>query len=288
MGESHSTERRRIARNTIDRKRFPSPCFGCDGRGNPLLSSLMTDIRATLRARLDAAVGSAQVLTRPRRRRSPISPTGAAATTARALAVVRPGSTAEVAAVVRACAEARRPHRSRKAATPACAAARRRTRAGDAVVLSLARMNRVRAVDPDNATLTAEAGVHAGRGAAGAPPTPACCSRCRWRPRAAARSAATSRPTPAAPPCFASATRASSCWASKSCSPTAASGTACAGLRKDNTGYDLKQLFIGAEGHARHRHRGGAEALSRAPHARHGARRARRRRPRRSRLLATR
>ena len=33
------------------------------------------------------------------------------------------------------------------------------------------------------------------------------------------------------------------------------------GLRKDNTGYDLKQLFIGARGHARHRHRGRAAAV---------------------------
>ncbi len=29
---------------------------------------------------------------------------------------------------------------------------------------------------------------------------------------------------------------------------TARSGTACAALRKDNTGYDLRDLFIGAEG----------------------------------------
>ena len=29
-------------------------------------------------------------------------------------------------------------------------------------------------------------------------------------------------------------------------------------LRKDNSGYDLKDLFIGSEGHARHHHRCGA------------------------------
>ena len=34
------------------------------------------------------------------------------------------------------------------------------------------------------------------------------------------------------------------------------------GLRKDNTGYDLKHLFVGARGHARHHHRRRAEALS--------------------------
>ncbi len=36
------------------------------------------------------------------------------------------------------------------------------------------------------------------------------------------------------------------------------------GLRKDNTGYDLKQLFIGAEGTLGHRHRRGVEAVSEA------------------------
>jgi hypothetical protein len=41
------------------------------------------------------------------------------------------------------------------------------------------------------------------------------------------------------------------------------------GLRKDNTGYDLKQLFIGAEGHAGHHHRRRAQALSAAEIADH-------------------
>ncbi len=41
------------------------------------------------------------------------------------------------------------------------------------------------------------------------------------------------------------------------------------GLRKDNTGYDLKQLFIGAEGTRGHHHRGGAQALSGDPQAGH-------------------
>ena len=53
---------------------------------------------------------------------------------------------------------------------------------------------------------------------------------------------------PAASTCCATATRASWCSAWRSCCPTAGSGTACAALRKDNTGYDLKQLFLGAEG----------------------------------------
>ena len=48
------------------------------------------------------------------------------------------------------------------------------------------------------------------------------------------------------------------------------------GLRKDNTGYDLKQLFIGAEGTLGIIHRGGAEALSGRAVAGNGACRGRR------------
>ena len=78
--------------------------------------------------------------------------------------------------------------------------------------------------------------------------TPGACSRSRSPPKAAARSAATSRPTPAASTCCATATRASRCSASKWCCPTAGVWNGLRGLRKDNTGYDLKQLFLGAEG----------------------------------------
>ena len=38
------------------------------------------------------------------------------------------------------------------------------------------------------------------------------------------------------------------------------------GLRKDNTGYDLRDLYIGSEGHAGHHHRGHARCTrSRQP-----------------------
>jgi hypothetical protein len=42
--------------------------------------------------------------------------------------------------------------------------------------------------------------------------------------------------------------RASCAWAWKWSPPVAKSGTGLRGLRKDNTGYDLRDLFIGAEG----------------------------------------
>src|SRR5512144_3209327 len=88
--------------------RIRSSLSGCGQQGIRLLSSFMADFRATLRARLDAAVGSAQVLTAA----SDVAPfltDWRDRYRGRALAVVRPGTTEEVAAVVRVCAEDRIP-----------------------------------------------------------------------------------------------------------------------------------------------------------------------------------
>ncbi len=205
----------------------------------------MTDIRATLRARLDAAVGSAQVLTAP----ADIAPyltDWRGQYHGRARAVVRPGSTAEVAAVVRACAEAGVPIVPQGGNTGQCGGATPDA-GGEAIVVSLARMNRVRAIDPGNATLTLDAGV-----------TLAAAQQ-------AAADAGLMFPL--------SLAAEGSCTIGGNLS-TNAGGTAVLrfgntreltlgievvladgriwdglrGLRKDNTGYDLKQLFIGAEG----------------------------------------
>ncbi len=75
----------------------------------------------------------------------------------RALAVVRPGSTAEVAAVVQACAA------SGTAIVPqggntGLVVGSVPDNSGTQVVLSLTRLNAVRAIDPDNLTMTVEAG----------------------------------------------------------------------------------------------------------------------------------
>ena len=53
---------------------------------------------------------------------------------------------------------------------------------------------------------------------------------------------------PAASTFYATAMRAIWSWGSKSCWPTGSVLDLLRTLRKDNTGYDLKQLFIGAEG----------------------------------------
>jgi FAD/FMN-containing dehydrogenase len=163
-----------------------------------------------------------------------------------ALAVVRPGSTEQVAAVVRLCTESGVPIVPQGGNTGMCGAATPSI-AGDAIVLSLRRMTRVRALDAANATLTIEAGATLAQA------------------QAAAAEAGMLFPL--------SLASEGSCTIGGNLS-TNAGGTAVLrfgnareltmglevvlpdgriwhglrGLRKDNTGYDLKHLFIGAEG----------------------------------------
>ena len=75
----------------------------------------------------------------------------------RALAVVRPGSTAEVAGVVRACAASGNSIVPQGGNTGLVVGSVPDD-SGTQVVLSLTRMNAVRALDPDNLTMTVEAG----------------------------------------------------------------------------------------------------------------------------------
>ncbi|MEP7329611.1 MAG: FAD-binding oxidoreductase [Betaproteobacteria bacterium] len=205
----------------------------------------MAESGATLLARVAAIVGHAHVLSTP----ADVEPyfvdwrgryRGAA------LAVVRPGTTAEVATVVRACADAGIAIVPQGGNTSLCGGAIPRSANGE-IVLSLTRMQRVRAVDVDNATITVDAGA-----------------------TLAAVQAAASAAGLLFPLSLASE---GSCTIGGNLS-TNAGGTAVLrfgntreltlgvevvladgeiwdglrGLRKDNTGYDLKQLFIGAEG----------------------------------------
>ena len=205
----------------------------------------MPDSGATLLARLASVVGSGHVLTAAADA-APYLVDWRGRYRGAARAVVRPASTAEVAAVVAACAEARAPVVPQGGNTGLCGGATPHP-TGDEVVLSLARMNRIRAVDADNATLTAEAGVTL----AGV--------------QAAAAGAGLAFPL--------SLASEGSCTIGGNLS-TNAGGTAvlrygnarelvlgvevvladgsvldlARSLRKDNTGYDLKQVFIGAEG----------------------------------------
>ncbi|HEX7387384.1 MAG TPA: FAD-binding oxidoreductase [Castellaniella sp.] len=74
-----------------------------------------------------------------------------------ALAVVRPADTAEVAAVVRLCAEQGIPLIPQGGNTSLCGGATPDD-SGQTVILSLQRLNRVRSIDTDNDTLVVEAG----------------------------------------------------------------------------------------------------------------------------------
>src|SRR6266699_4925136 len=76
----------------------------------------------------------------------------------RTRAVVRPGTTAEVAAVVRCCAEHGVPIVPQGGNTGLCGGATPHA-GGDEIVMQLSRLNRVREIDTENATMTVEAGV---------------------------------------------------------------------------------------------------------------------------------
>ena len=161
-------------------------------------------------------------------------------------AVVRPASTAEVAGVVRACADSRTAIVPQGGNTGLCGAATPDS-SGTQIVLNLSRMNRVRAIDTRNNTMTVDAG----------------CVLAKLQNTA--EEAGRLFPL--------SLAAEGSCEIGGNLS-TNAGGTAVLrygnarelvlglevvlpsgevweglrGLRKDNTGYDLKQLFIGAEG----------------------------------------
>jgi D-lactate dehydrogenase (cytochrome) len=164
----------------------------------------------------------------------------------RPLAVVKPASTEQTAQVVRACAEAHTAIVPQGGNTGLCGAATPDA-SGTQIVLNLSRLDEVREIDARNHTMTAEAG----------------CVLANLQE--AARGAGRLFPL--------SLAAEGSCELGGNLS-TNAGGTAVLrygntrdlvlglevvlasgeiwdglrGLRKDNTGYDLKQLFIGAEG----------------------------------------
>ncbi|MBI3041372.1 MAG: FAD-binding oxidoreductase [Betaproteobacteria bacterium] len=161
-------------------------------------------------------------------------------------AVVRPANAAEVAAVVKLCAETRTPIVPQGGNTGMCGASVPREKGGE-IVLSLARMNRILGVDALNNTLSVEAG----------------CILANIQQ--AAREASRLFPL--------SLGAEGSCQIGGNLSTNAGGVNVLRygntrdlvlglevvlpdgriwdgmrGLRKDNTGYDLKQIFIGAEG----------------------------------------
>ncbi|MEE9476976.1 MAG: FAD-binding oxidoreductase, partial [Roseateles sp.] len=164
----------------------------------------------------------------------------------RALAVARPASTDEVAAVMRLCHAHRVPVVPQGGNTGLVGASTPDD-SGRQLVLSLGRMRRVRAVDPANASLTAEAGcvlaeVQQAAAAAGLlfPLSLAAEGSCTLGGNLATNAGGTQvlRYGNARDLCLGLevVTANGEVWHGLS------------GLRKDNTGYDLRGLFIGSEG----------------------------------------
>ncbi len=164
----------------------------------------------------------------------------------RALAVVRPAGTAEVAAVLRACAAAGAPVVPQGGNT-GLSVGSTPDASGAQVVLSLARMSQVRAIDPDNLTITVEAGciLQAVQQAAAQanllfPLSLAAEGSCTIGGNLATNAGGTQvvRYGNARELCLGleAVTAGGDVWDGLS------------GLRKDNTGYDLRDLLIGSEG----------------------------------------
>jgi len=164
----------------------------------------------------------------------------------RALAVVRPGSTAEVAAVVRAC----RAHGTAivtQGGNTGLVGGSVPDASGRQVVLSTARLNRIRSVDAANLALVAEAG----------------CVLQRVQETAAERGLLFALSLAAEGSCTIGGNLATNAGgtqvvrygnAREQClglEVVTAEGRiwdGLSGLRKDNTGYDLRDLLIGSEG----------------------------------------
>ncbi len=164
----------------------------------------------------------------------------------KALAVVRPGSTAEVAAVVRACA-AQGVAIVPQGGNTGLVGGGVPDASGQQLVLSLQRLHHIRAIDEANLTLTAEAGcvLQAVQEAAAArgllfPLSLAAEGSCTIGGNLATNAGGTQvlRWGNARELCLGLevVTAAGDIWAGLS------------GLRKDNTGYDLRDLFVGSEG----------------------------------------
>ena len=164
----------------------------------------------------------------------------------RALAVVQPASSAEVAAVVRACAAARVSLVPQGGNTSMVVGATPDA-SGTQVLLSLTRMNAIRSLDPANLTVTAEAGcilqnLQQACAAAGFlfPLSLASEGSCTLGGNLGSNAGGTQvlRYGNARELCLGLevVTAQGQLWNGLS------------GLRKDNTGYDLRHLFIGSEG----------------------------------------
>ncbi|MDR7334409.1 FAD-binding oxidoreductase [Roseateles asaccharophilus] len=164
----------------------------------------------------------------------------------RALAVARPASTGEVATVMRLC------HEHRVAVVPqggntGLVGGSTPDDSGRQLVLSLTRMKRIREIDVANASLTAEAGcvladVQAAAAGAGMlfPLSLAAEGSCTLGGNLATNAGGTQ--------VLRYGNARELCLGLEVVTATGEVWQGLSGLRKDNTGYDLRDLFIGSEG----------------------------------------
>jgi FAD/FMN-containing dehydrogenase len=164
----------------------------------------------------------------------------------KALAVVRPASTGEVAAVVRACAEAGAPVVPQGGNTGLVVGGVPDD-SGREVVLSLTRMNKVRAIDPGNMTVTVDAGcvlqnLQQAVEDAGLlfPLSLAAEGSCTIGGNLATNAGGTQ--------VVRYGNTRELCLGLEVVTAQGEVWNGLTGLRKDNTGYDLRDLFIGSEG----------------------------------------
>jgi len=200
----------------------------------------MTDFLTALRERVGEAGllvgGDLSAYERDWRKRYP----------GRALAVARPASTDEVAAVMRLC------HEHRVAVVPqggntGLVGGSTPDDSGRQLVLSLSRMKRIRGIDVANASLTAEAGcvlaeVQAAAASAGLlfPLSLAAEGSCTLGGNLATNAGGTQ--------VLRYGNARELCLGLEVVTATGEVWQGLSGLRKDNTGYDLRDLFIGSEG----------------------------------------
>ncbi len=166
--------------------------------------------------------------------------------TGQALAVLRPGSVDEVAQLVKACAGHRVPLVPQGGRTGLVLGSVPDA-SGTSVVLSLARLDRVRALDPVNRTITADAGciLQTIQEAAAAedclfPLSLAAEGSCSIGGNLSTNAGGTS--------VLRYGNARELCLGLEVVTPQGEILDGLRALRKDNTGYDLRDLFIGAEG----------------------------------------
>ncbi|HJV85608.1 MAG TPA: FAD-binding oxidoreductase [Noviherbaspirillum sp.] len=166
--------------------------------------------------------------------------------TGKALAVVKPGSTEEVAAVVRLCNQFRVPVVPQGGNTGLVLGSVP-DQSGNAIVLSLTRLNRIRAVDTINNTMTVESGcileqVQNAASDAGRlfPLSLAAEGSCTIGGNLSTNAGGTA--------VLRYGNTRELCLGLEVVTAQGEVWNGLRGLRKDNTGYDLRDLFIGAEG----------------------------------------